>query len=67
MANCELSNLGVEFGDKIKENEQLAWGLGVGEEVNRALPLGGRVGRLRQGAESGFPHHPFLLLRNTER
>lgn len=32
MANCELSNLGVEFGDKIKENEQLAWGLGVGEE-----------------------------------
>ena len=32
MANCELSNLGVEFGDKIKENEQLAWGLGVGED-----------------------------------
>ena len=32
MANCELSNLGVEFGDKIKGNEQLAGGLGVGEE-----------------------------------
>ena len=32
MANCELSNLGVEFGDKIKGNEQLAGGLGEGEE-----------------------------------
>lgn len=26
MENCELSNLGLERGDKIKENEQLAGG-----------------------------------------
>lgn len=28
MANCELSNLGVEFGDKIKEMSSWLGGLG---------------------------------------
>ena len=34
MANCELSNLGVEFGDKIKENEQLAGGWEWGKKLS---------------------------------
>lgn len=33
MASCELSNLGLELDDKIKENEQLAGELGAGEET----------------------------------
>lgn len=33
MASCELSNLGLELDDKIKENEQLAGELGPGEET----------------------------------
>lgn len=32
MANCKLSNMELEFDDKIKENEQLAWALGVGKQ-----------------------------------
>lgn len=39
MANCELSNLGLEFGDKIKENEQLAGGWEWGEEPFLPEPL----------------------------
>lgn len=34
MANCELSNLGLEFGEKIKENEKVAGGGSGGKSLS---------------------------------
>ena len=33
---------------------------GVGEELNHALPLGGRVGRLRAGSRVAAPLSPSI-------
>ena len=41
-------------------------GVGVGEEVNRVLPLGGRVGRLRAGAGLGFSFPPPSAQKHGE-